>query len=259
MDWKLKAALTGAAVLMVMAVMRWGGRRTAGLAAALPIITAPTLGWLSHESSVAFAVEAAIGSVAACAMLAAFALCYARAARVGGAFAALLAGLAGAALTALPAEWASGQLVDALAVAFLGCALARAAMPDEPVVAQGRPASPLSMGAVACVASVISLIAASIGPSIGGFATGLVSSLPLITGAVAMAEHATAGHRAAGRFLSGYVGGLFGKAMFGCVFAVLAPLTGAPLALLSGCLAAALMSALQWRLGPLEAMAAPAP
>ena len=165
----------------------------------------------------------------------------------------------GAALTVLPAEWASGRLADALAVAFIGCALAWAALPDEPVVAQGRPASPLSMAVVACIASVISVIAASIGPSIGGFATGVVSSPPLITGAVAIAEHATAGHRAAGRFLLGYVGGLFGKAMFGCVFAVLAPLTGAPLALLSGCLAAALMSALQWRLRPLEAMAAPAP
>ena len=38
------------------------------------------------------------------------------------------------------------------------------------------------------------------------FATGLLSSLPLITGAVAIAEHTACGHRADTHFLHGYIG-----------------------------------------------------
>jgi hypothetical protein len=62
-----------------------------------------------------------------------------------------------------------------------------------------------------------------------------------------MAEHTAAGHHAARRFLAGYVSGLYGKAIFGCVFALLAPISGAPMALIAGCLAASLLSASQWR------------
>ena len=103
------------------------------------------------------------------------------------------------------------------------------------------------------MAAAASVAAASLGPSIGGFATGLLSSLPLITGAVAMAEHSNAGHRAAGRFLSGCVGGLFGKAIFGFAFAMLAPRLGVPTALLLGCAAAAVLSAVQISPAALEA------
>ena len=70
-------------------------------------------------------------------------------------------------------------------------------------------------------------LAATVGPSMDGFATGLLSSLPLITGSVAIAEKKTYGQRAAAHFLRRHVGGLFGKASFGAVFALLAALVSA--------------------------------
>ena len=188
-------------------------------------------------------------------MLAGFAVAYARVARRCGAFAALVAGLVAAAALSLPSLWASHRLVDALALALLSSAVAIAAMPSARPTPSGRPMAMASMTLVSIVAAAMSAVAASVGPSLGGFATGLLSSLPLITGAVAMAEHTTAGHGAARRFLAGYVSGLFGKAMFGCVFALLAPACGAPMALLLGCVAATLTSALQWRPVRLEALA----
>ena len=257
MGWEMKSTLTFVAVWAVMAAVRWGGCRLGGLAAALPIVTAPALGWLAHEQGVGFAIDAAIGSVAACAMLAAFALAYALAARVRGAFTALMAGLVAAVALGLPSLWASRSLVDAVVLAIVCSALAVAAMPDALPARESKPMAMGSMTLVSVVAAALSAVAASVGPSIGGFATGLLSSLPLITAAVAMAEHTTAGAGAARRFLAGYASGLFGKAIFGCVFALLAPTAGAPMALLLGGLAAAVMSALQWRPARLDAAAAP--
>lgn len=259
MDWALKTSLTFGAVLAVMAAVRWGGGRLGGLAAGLPVITAPTLGWLAHEQGADLAVRAAIGSVASCAMLAAFALAYALTSRVARAFGALMAGLAAAAVLALPAWWASGRLLDALVLAVVCGVIATAAMPNPPPAPVARPMAIVSMIMVSAVAAALSTLAANASPSIGGFATGLVASLPVITGAVAMAEHTTAGHGAARRFLAGYVSGLFGKAMFGWVFALLAPRSGAAMALLLGGAAAASVSVLQWRSTPLEAAPAAVP
>ena len=69
----------------------------------------------------------------------------------------------------------------------------------------------------------------------------------VITDAVVIAEHTTAGHHAAGRFLAGYVSGPIGKEMLGCIFALLAPISGAPMALMVGCQVARLLSASQGR------------
>lgn len=75
-----------------------------------------------------------------------------------------------------------------------------------------------------------------------GVETGLLASLPVISGAVAMVEHARGGHRAAANFLHGYAWGLFGKAAFGAAFVLLAPHVGAATALALACACAGLMS-----------------
>ena len=247
MESLFKALLTAGTVLLVMVAARYGGRRFAGLVSALPTITAPTLAWLAHEEGTAFAISAAIGSVAACGMLAVFALGYARAARYGGGVVALVCGLGAALAMALPAQAASADLTWALALALGSCAIAFGAMPKLVGDVVSRQRSSRSMLFVAAAAGGLTAFAASIGPSMGGFATGLLSSLPLITGSVAMAEHASSGHRAAAQFLRGYVGGLFGKAAFGAVFVLLAPRMGAMAALSLACACACLMSAVRTR------------
>lgn len=243
MDWIFKAVVTAAMVLIVMGLVGRAGQRLAGVVAALPTITAPTLGWLVHERGVSFAVSAAIGSVSACAMLAIFALGYALASRRVGSFAALLCGLVGALALALPAFVASASLADALTLA-LGCStLALASIPGRTMPAGvPRLGSRRSLACVAVATGSLTALAATMGPKFGGFATGLLSSLPLITGAVVVMEHAAAGPRAAEQFLHGYVWGLFGKAAFGAVFALLATVLGAALAMVVACVVAGLMS-----------------
>jgi hypothetical protein len=231
MNWIFKAVLTAGTVFLVTAAARRFGQRAAGVVAALPIMTAPTLAWVSHEQGVGFAVSAAVGSVSACAILAIFALAYARGSRHGGVATALACGLAGALAIALPAAILSARLGEALALALVCCSFALVALPVAgKLVAPGR-RSRLAPMAVALVASGLTTLAATIGPDLGGFATGLLSSLPLIGGGVAILEHATSGPRAAEQFLRGYVRGLFGKIAFGAVFALLAAHLGAPEAL----------------------------
>jgi len=252
MDWTMKALLTAGAVLLVMVVARRCGPRAAGVIAALPMITAPTLGWLAREEGVAYAVSAAVGSIAACAMLAAFALGYGLAARRRGAAFALLGGLAGVLAATLPVIAASARLVDALALAIVCSAIAFGVLPDagQRAATAVRAVRPLTL---ALAAGAVTALVATLGPALGSFATGLLSSLPLIGASVVVCEHTGGGHDAAARFLRGYVWGLFGKAAFGAVFALLVPRVGpaAALALGGGC--AALMSAVRpprWHLGP---------
>jgi hypothetical protein len=242
MDWIFKAALTAVTVYVVVVAARHLGQRAAGLLAALPIITAPTLAWVSHEQGVGFAVSAAVGSVSACAIMAIFAVAYARGSRLGGVGTALAFGLAGALAMAPPAAMVSSHLGEALALALVCCSVALACLPvGSRLVAPARQ-SRLAAVAVALVSGGLAALAATIGPDLGGFATGLLSSLPLIGGGVAILEHTTSGPRAAQQFLHGYVRGLFGKTAFGVVFALLAVRIGAPSALLLGMVVACMFS-----------------
>ena len=242
MDWIFKAALTAATVFAVVTAARHLGRRAAGVMAALPIITAPTLAWVSHEQGVAFAVSAAVGSVSASAIMAIFALAYARGSRLGGVGTALACGLAGALAIAVPAAMVSARLGAALALALVCCSVALVAVPVRARLAAPVRQSRLAPVAVALVSGGLCALAATIGPDLGGFATGLLSSLPLIGGGVAVLEHATSGPSAAERFLHGYVRGLFGKTAFGAVFALLAVHVGAASALLLGTVIACIFS-----------------
>jgi hypothetical protein len=247
MDWMLKALLTAGTVFFVTGAARHYGQRAAGMVAALPIITAPTLAWVAHERGVQFAISAAVGSVSACAILAIFALAYARSSRHGGTLTALASGLAGALAVALPAAAVSAQLGAALALALACCSVAIMALPvaGQQVEQKGE-RSPIAPILVSAVAGGLTALAATVGPDLGGFATGLLSSLPLIGGGVAILEHATSGPRAAQHFLRGYVRGLFGKTAFGAVFALLAAHLGAPLALALAVVTAVMLSC-EWR------------
>jgi len=255
MDWLLKAMLTATMVWLVMVVARRSGRRLAGAAAALPTITAPTLAWLVHERGVTFAVSAAIASVSACAMLALFSVGYALACRHVGKATALMGGLAGALIMAWPAFAASTRLAEAMMLALGSSALALACIPGVLDESAARPRT-RSRGSLACVAIAagsVTALAATLGPALGSFATGLLSSLPVISAAVAMVEHAGGGHPAAANFLRGYAWGLFGKAAFGAVFVLLAPRIGAPVALTLACGCAGLMSLMPARRLPIDA------
>jgi hypothetical protein len=73
--------------------------------------------------------------------------------------------------------------------------------------------------------TLISAVTVAIGPLLGTFAAGPLSSMPVISGAAALSEHVAHGPVAAATFRHGYVDGLIGKAVFGVAFALaVAPL-----------------------------------
>lgn len=222
--WKL--VLTTVGLLLVMAAAQWGGRRVAGLVAALPTITGPTLAWTAWEQGTGFAVQAAIASVASCAALAVFALAYVHASRRLAAAGALACGMAAAAAVTVPVQSASHSLPVALAVALGVTRLAWAALPAPCAASvKGLRACRPSLATAGAVGGLTALIT-TCGPALGAFATGLLASLPLVSGPLAVAEHRASGHHASTEFLRGYVRGLFGKAAFGAVFALVAPAGG---------------------------------
>ena len=246
MDWWLKALVTAGTVAVVMGVARHAGQRFAGLVAALLTVSAPTLVWLMQEHGLAFAVNAAIGSVSACAMLAAFALVYALVSRRGGVVAALLAGLLGAAALAMPALLTSDSLASATLLALAACTVTMAAMPGLRAGAIRGRSTGVQAACTALAAGGVSVLVVTMSPVLGTFATGLLSSLPTVSGAVAVIEHAAGGYRAVEQFLRGFVAGLFGKIVFFAAFVLLAQPLGAgwslALASVAACVATALLA-----------------
>lgn len=101
MDWAYKAVLTATTVALLLAVAQLFGRRLAGILAGLPTVTGPALVWLALDHGTDFAVEAALGSVAASALCGLFAVGYVRAGRRFGPVVARLAACA-ASLVQLP-------------------------------------------------------------------------------------------------------------------------------------------------------------
>lgn len=244
MERILGAVLTALVVAGVLFMARHLGQRAAGMLAALPTVTAPTLAWIAHDRGIAFAADAAIAGVAACAMLAAFAVGYTRAPQRGGSVLATLCGLTSAALVAWPVQRASHSLPSALMLAVLSCMLALLLMPRVPRVSGTPCVHTASVVRTAAAAGTLTAAAATAASTFGSFAAGLLSSLPVISCTVTLVEHARHGPIAATRFLRGYVCGLFAKAAFGAAFAILAIDLDAGSALVLACLATASAAAM---------------
>ena len=236
MEWLWKALLTAGSVVLVMAIARRSGRRNAGMVAALPTVTAPALAWLAHDRGSAFAADAAVASVAACAMLAAFATVHAHVARHRGVATTLSCGILGTALFAGPVALASGTLVAATVLAAFSCMLALLCLPVPPRHALLPVHTPLV--ATALTAAGLGLLSVAAAPLFGSFASGLLASLPLVSGAVAAREHASAGHVGVAHFMRGYVTGLLARASFCATFALLVIPAGCAVASVAAALCA---------------------
>jgi len=239
MDWGYKAVLTAAMVALLLISGRAFGRRFAGALAGLPTVTGPALIWLAMEFGTDYVVEAATGSIAACAACALFALVYERVSRRADAVVAMLLGSAASIAFAASLPWLPGGLLGALALAAASSWLVYRLIPDP----RHEPAfnTPLrhEIGLTAAVAGTVSGAVALAAPQVGAFWAGVLASPPLIAAAVAMHQQVCDGQPAVRRFLRGYVAGLIGRAVFGICFALLvAPLgllQATATAVLAGC------------------------
>lgn len=221
MDWAYKAALTATTVALLLTVAQLFGRRMAGILAGLPTVTGPALIWLALEYGSAYAVQAAIGSIAACALCALFALAYDRASRRSGVGVALALATGASLLVAAPLHWLCTGLALAMIVAGIAALAVFAAMPEgeEEAVPVTRLRGELVFTALA--SGIVSGAVALLAPTVGPFWAGVLASPPLIAAAVAIHQHLFTGHASVRRFLRGYVAGLLGRAAFGAGFALL--------------------------------------
>jgi hypothetical protein len=236
-DWSCKAVLTATTVALILMVAQLSGRRAAGLLAGLPTVTGPALVWLALERGAEYAVEAATGSIAACALCALFALAYERASRRGGVLIALTLASVASVLPAPTLHWFASGVLPTLLIAAAAALTVWVALPDgdeaggrAPPACRPRTELMLTAGVSGMVSGAVALSA----PAVGPFWAGVLASPPLIAAMVAMHQHAFVGHASVRRFLRGYVAGLTGRAVFGAGFALLlAPVGVAGAALLA--------------------------
>lgn len=236
MDWGYKAMLTTVSVALVLLVAQTFGRRLAGLLAGLPIITAPALLWVAGEHGAAFAARTAVGSIAACGLMALFALAYERASRRHGPALSLAVSIGTIGVISAPAAALAGHPLRALAFTLACCALAAALLPLSR--AGATPARRLrgEILYTAIMAGLVSLAASLVARTFGPYWAGVMAALPVISTAALVNQHLTATHDDIRRFLRGYVAGLSGKALFALTFAVAVVAAGAPVALALGAL-----------------------
>jgi hypothetical protein len=247
MDWDGKAVTTAVLVALLLLAGRCFGRRMAGVLAGLPTVTGPALLWLSLDHGARYAVDAAIGSVAACAVCALFALVYERASRRAGVVIAPLLATGASLCGAVPLQWLDGALAAALPLAIAAAWLAQRLIPD--VRREPRFTVPMhhEITLTALVAGGVSGAVALAAPQVGAFWAGVIASPPLIAAVIAVHQHAFDGQPAAQRFLRGYVGGLLGRAAFGAGFACMVMPLGPVAAALSATALACALAALAVR------------
>lgn len=237
MDIGYRAVLSACIVAVVLMAARLFGQKAAGTVAGLPLLSGPALWWMVGAQGPAFAAQAAVGCVTSCAMAAALAFGYERAARRWGPAGAAACGLGCAGLAGVAAHAASLELGAALLVAWVVSLAVLRAMPrqaDGSVVARRLGAEPVLTAALAGGVSALAGLAA---PWLGAFGAGLVASLPLVCITAAVFNHLTGGHAAVATLLRGYVSGIAATAVFGAVFGGLVVAGGAVLALAAATLA----------------------
>jgi hypothetical protein len=240
MDWAYKAVLTATTVALLLAVAQVFGKRLAGILAGLPTVTGPALVWLALDFGAEYAVEAAIGSIAACVVCALFAFAYEWTSRFCGIVVTLLTASLVCLLVAPPLQWLASDLALALPIAGGATMAIHVAMPRGRDENTERPGVPGELLLTAVASGAVSGAVALLAPALGPFWAGVLASPPLIAAAVAMHQHAFGGSRSIRPFLRGYVLGLFGRVAFGAGFALLVVPCGVTAATLfasaAGCL-----------------------
>ncbi len=196
-----------------LAARRWG-ETAGGLVAALPLVSGPISVFLALENGAAFAVNAALGSLAGTAALAFFGVAYAMCCPKSWVLALFLGSAAFAAASVVigAMQLTVGPLfVLCVACLAAGSRLIHVEASEEPKPAPMKHDIPLRMALMAVMILAVTAAAPFVGPA----ASGVLSALPLM--AVTMALFAQRGGRHAGeaqKVMKGLVSGLPSAAFF---------------------------------------------
>ena len=197
------------------------GPRVGGLIAGLPVVAGPILLAYALAHGASFAAGAAVGTLLGLVSLSAFVVVYARlAGRVSWAASMLAGWLAFAVATALFSAF-SVPAGAALAITFVGLAIALALTPRAPGPTGPRdpaPAWDLPMRAGCALALVLTLTAVAgwLGPQLSG----LLAPFPIIATVLAIFTHAQHGSLEVQRLLRWLLGGYGAFALFCFTLAV---------------------------------------
>ncbi|HEY2188055.1 MAG TPA: hypothetical protein VGH48_05780 [Caldimonas sp.] len=209
------AALSAAAVGVLLTTLRRAGPRAGGLAAAVPINSIPVLFWLSLEHGGAYATSAVLGTLWGTGLTVLLGATFARlASALTAARAALVAWLAIALLATLTWELPTMPATAAV-LAMCAVVFGRAAFPRLTSSAANRHAGKhdatlLSMATAGAMALLVSELSRHSGPQF----CGLVAAIPLVGTFATYAGYRQGGTSLMLRVLGGYLDGMAAKAAF---------------------------------------------
>jgi len=209
-----KAALSAAVVGALLMMLRRASPRASGLAAAVPINSAPALFWLSFDQGGAFAANAALGALWGTGLTVLLGIAFARLAlRFHVAWAGALACVAVATTVLLTgAQPAALTVVTALALTTI--LVGQVAQPQPEYAPRRRDSrardAVLSMGTAGGMSLLVSELSRYGGPQF----CGLVATIPVICFAALQAAHRQGGVSLMVQVLDGYLSGMLAKAAF---------------------------------------------
>jgi hypothetical protein len=219
-----KGVLSFAIIAVLLVVAGRCGPRVAGIAAALPLTTAPTLMWLAAKDAPDYSIRAATNSMWATVAFAFFALAYAQLCMRFRPLLTLFTSLFGSAvIAALLASWPTSRSQTVIITLIL-CATIRHFMPKgENTPNDGAYADNKSLPVLE-----ISIVAGSVCAVIVFFSdllpaqwAAVLASAPVVGASLAFATHRNLQPDATRRLLMGYVDGCAAKIVYCFVFAQL--------------------------------------
>jgi len=209
------AALSAAAVGVLLTTLRRAGPRASGLAAAVPINSVPVLFWLSLEHGGAYATTAVLGTLWGTGLTVLLGAGFARlASALHAARAALVAWLAigGLAMLTLdvPTLPAAAAVLAMCAVVVGRAAFPRPSSGDATPRGSKRDGTLLAMATAGAMSLLVSELSRHSGPQL----CGLVAAVPLVGMFATYAGYRQGGTRLMLRVLGGYLDGMAAKAAF---------------------------------------------
>ena len=200
-------------VLSTLAARRWGPG-VGGWLLGLPLTSGPVSVLLFLEHGVGFTRHAAAGTLVGLVAAGSFAACYAIVAPTRSWWRALVMATAACLATAGVLSWAHPDLPSRMAIALVALA-AFGFLVGAPRDAVSRPEpSPSTTALRMAIAGLVVFLVTTGAAVLGSSVAGMLASLPVVSGVMAVSLHRGGGRDLAGNLLRGALVGTWGGAAF---------------------------------------------